>query len=126
MSGSNADAALLLVEAHDPALIVGVGWHPTLAALIDSSRTDMPSAFLTRLRLGDRFVDASAVTALYQRPARSWPLWLLVILLLAGLVAAIVLAPINTPVAEFRDQISTWVQHLVDAVRGDASGTSAG
>ena len=81
-SGSSEDAALLLVDAHDPALVVGVGWHPTLAALVDSGRADMPSAFLTRLRLGDRFVDASAVAALHRRPARTWPLWLLLLLLL--------------------------------------------
>ena len=92
MSGSSEDAALLLVDAHDPALIVGVGWHPTLAALVDSGRSDMPSAFLTRLRLGDRFVDASSVAALHRRPARTWPLWLLMLVLLAGLVATVVLA----------------------------------
>ena len=38
LSGSSEDAALLLVDAHQPALIVGVGWHPTLAALVDSGR----------------------------------------------------------------------------------------
>ena len=110
MSGSSEDAALLLVEAHGPGLVVGVGWHPTLAALVDSGRADMPSAFLTRLRLGDRYVDASAVVALHRRPARTWPLWLLTLLLLAGLVAAVVLAPAATPVADLR-------QSLVDAVR---------
>lgn len=117
MSGSSADAALLLVEAHDPALVVGVGWHPTLAALTDAARTDMPSAFLTRLRLGNRFVDASAVTALWRRPARTWPLWLFALLLLAGLVAAVAFAPTGTPVADLREQVVTWVQHLVATVR---------
>ena len=46
---SSEDAALLLVDAHQPALIVGVGWHPTLAEFVDCGRADMPSAFLTRL-----------------------------------------------------------------------------
>jgi uncharacterized membrane-anchored protein len=111
MSGSSEDAALLLVDAHDPSVIVGVGWHPTLAALVDSGRADMPSAFLTRLRLGDRFVDAAAVATVYRRPARTWPLWLLTFVLLAALAATLVLAPDATPVGDLR-------QTVVDAVTG--------
>ncbi len=110
-SGSDDDAALLLVDAHDPALVVGVGWHPTLGALVDSARTDMPTAFLTRLRMGDRFVDASAVHALHRRPARTWPLWLLCVLLLGALAATVVLAPDATLVGQYR-------QDVVDAVNG--------
>ena len=113
VSGSSEDAALLLVDAQGPSIIVGVGWHPTLAALVDSERADMPSAFLTRLRLGDTFVDASAVAAVYRRPARTWPLWLLAVVLLAGLVATVVLAPDTTPVGELR-------QSVVDAVTAAA------
>jgi uncharacterized membrane-anchored protein len=110
-SGSDEDAALLLVEAHEPAIVVGVGWHPTLAALVDSARSDMPTAFLTRLRLGDRFVDSSAVAMLHQRPARTWPLWLLCLVLLGAIAAAVVLAPDATLVAQYR-------QDVVDAVNG--------
>ncbi len=110
-SGSDEDAALLLVESHDPALVVGVGWHPTLSALVDSARPDMPSAFLTRLRLGHRFVDSSTVLALHQRPARTWPLWLLCLVLLGALAAVVVLAPDATLVAQYR-------QDAVDAVTG--------
>ena len=117
VSGSSEDAALLLVDAHDPSLVVGVGWHPTLSALIDSGRTDMPSAFVTRLRLGDRFVDASAVAALHRRPARTWPLWLLAFLLLSALVAVVVLAPDATPVADLRDSVVAQVRDLVDNAR---------
>jgi len=116
--GSDEDAALLLVEAHDPALVVGVGWHPTLAALVDSQRHDMPSAFLTRLRLGDRFVDASAVTALYRRPARSWPLWLFCLLLLAAVSAVVAVAPTGTPVGDWRQQVSHDVRTQYDRVLG--------
>ncbi len=118
LSGSSEDAALLLVDAHQPALVVGVGWHPTLAALVDSGRSDMPSAFLTRLRLGDRFVDASAVSAVYRRPARTWPLWLLALLLLAAVVATVVLAPDSSPVGENRDRMVERVQDVVHDVTG--------
>jgi uncharacterized membrane-anchored protein len=112
-SGSDEDAALVLVEAHEPALVVGVGWHPTLAALVDSARPDMPTAFVTRLRLGDRFVDASAVSLLHQRPARTWPLWLLCLVLLGALVAAVVLAPDATLVAQYRQDVVDAVNELL-------------
>ena len=112
--GSDEDAALLLVEAHEPALVVGVGWHPTLAALVDSQRPDMPSAFLTRLRLGDRYVDASAVITLHRRPARTWPLWLLCVLLLGALAAVVVVAPASTPVGDWRQQVVDRVDGVVN------------
>ena len=112
--GSDEDAALLLVEAHEPALVVGVGWHPTLAALVDSQRPDMPSAFLTRLRLGDRYVDASAVTMLHRRPARTWPLWLLCVLLLGALAAVVVVAPASTPVGDWRQQVVDRVDEVIN------------
>jgi uncharacterized membrane-anchored protein len=116
-SGSDDDAALLLVDAQAPALVVGVGWHPSLAALVDSGRAVMPSAFLTRLRLGDRFVDSATVLAVHRRPARTWPLWLLCLVLLAALAAVVALAPDASPVGEHRDQVVQWVQDTVQTVR---------
>ncbi len=113
-SGSDEDAALLLVDAHDPALVVGVGWHPTLGALVDSARPDMPTAFLTRLRLGDRLVDASAVLALHRRPARTWPLWLLCVLLLGALAAVVVLAPDASLVGQYRQDAVDAVNRLLE------------
>ncbi len=113
-SGTDEDAALLLVDAHDPALVVGVGWHPTLGALVDSARPDMPTAFLTRLRLGDRLVDASAVLALHRRPARTWPLWLLCVLLLGALAAVVVLAPDASLVGQYRQDAVDAVNRLLE------------
>lgn len=119
VSGTSEDAALLLVDAHEPALVVGVGWHPSLSALVDSGRTDMPSAFLTRLRVGDRFVDASAVAALYNKPARSWPLWLLIVLLLSAVVVGVALAPDATPIGEWRQSMLDTVTSKVDGWIGE-------
>jgi uncharacterized membrane-anchored protein len=78
----------------------------------------MPSAFLTRLRLGNRFIDASAVSAVYRRPARTWPLWLLAVLLLAAVAATVVLAPDSSPVGEKRDHVVEQVQDVVHDVTG--------
>lgn len=122
-SGSDDDAALLLVHAHAPSLVVGVGWHPSLAALVDSGRTDMPSAFLTRLRLGEGFVDASTVLAVHRRPARTWPLWLLCLVLLAALATVVVLAPQVSPVGGLREHVVQWVQDVVRNVQQSLQGS---
>jgi uncharacterized membrane-anchored protein len=117
VTGSSEDAALLLAHAHDAALIVGVGSHHALAEFVDRGRADMAGTFLTRLRVGTRLVDAGAVATVYRRPTPAWPLWVLVVLLLAGIVATVVLAGDTTPVGELRDRV-------VDAVTGLVTGSS--
>jgi uncharacterized membrane-anchored protein len=114
MTGSSEDAALLLVHAQDPALIVGVGSHAALAEFVDRGRADMAGTFLTRLKVGTRLVDASTVAHVYRRPAPAWPLWLLVVLLLAAVVGTAVLAGDATPVGEWRQAAADWVTGLVE------------
>ena len=63
----------------------------------------MARTFLTRLKVGTKLVDASAVATVYRRPTPTWPLWLLVLLLLAGVAATVVLSGDATPVGEWRD-----------------------
>ena len=109
--GSSEDAALLLVHSHDASLIVGVGSHAPLAEFVDRGRADMAGTFLTRLKVGTRLVDATSVATVYRRPTPMWPLWVLVLLLLAGAVTVGVLAGDATPVGQWRDS-------LVDAVTG--------
>ena len=111
MTGSSEDAALLLADAHDAALIVGVGSHHALAEFVDRGRADMAGTFLTRLRVGTRLVDAAAVATVYRPPAPVWPMRLLALLLLLATVATVVLSGDATPVGELRGQ-------LVDAVTG--------
>ena len=109
--GSSEDAALLLVDSHDASLIVGVGTHAALAEFVDRGRADMAGTFLTRLKVGTRLVDATSVATVYRRPASTWPLWALVVLLLAGAIAVAVLAGDATPVGQ-------WRESLVDALTG--------
>ena len=59
VTGSSEDAALLLVDAHEPALIVGVGWHPTPGRVRRPGRADM----------AERLPDPAAP----RRPARRRP-----------------------------------------------------
>ncbi|QGK70581.1 thiamine pyrophosphokinase [Allosaccharopolyspora coralli] len=64
-SGNPEDLALLLADAHGADLVVTVGFQATLREFLDSGRAGSnPSTFLTRLRLGGKVVDASAVATL--------------------------------------------------------------
>jgi len=94
------------------AVIVGVGSHAELAEFVDRSRADMAGTFLTRLKVGNRLVDASAVAHVYRRPAASWPLWALVLLLLCAVAAVAVLAGDATQVGQWRQSV---VDTLTDA-----------
>lgn len=124
VTGSSEDAALLLVDAYEPTLIVAVGSHAALAEFVDRGRADMARTFLTRLKVGTRLVDASAVATVYRRPAALWPLWVLVIVLLAGTVTAVVLAGDATPVGQWRQVVVDAFADLARAVRGLAGGAS--
>ena len=83
-SATTEDAALLLAEAGDARLVVGVGMHASLDEFLDRQRPGLASTYLTRLKVGDRLVDARAVPALYSGRVRPRHLFLV---LLAGLVA---------------------------------------
>jgi uncharacterized membrane-anchored protein len=84
-SGSSEDIALLLADAKGAAVVVTVGTHATLDEFLDRGRSGMASAFLTRLRLGAKIVDARAVSAVYHTRISAVAL---VFLVLAALAAA--------------------------------------
>lgn len=112
LSGTSEDAALLLAHTRDASLIVAVGSRTSVADFVDRARAHKAGTFLTRLAVGPRLVDASAVASVYRAPAPTWPLWLLVLLLLAGAGAVAVLAGDASPVGQWRDDAVTWVSDL--------------
>ena len=61
---------MLLAFEKGASLIVSVGAHFNLVDFLDRGRDGMSSTFLTRLRIGDRLVDAKGVGRLY-RPGAS-------------------------------------------------------
>ena len=66
-AGAPADLALLLADHHGAALIVTVGSTVSLDEFFDQGRRDTnPSAFMTRLKVGPKLVDAKAVATLYR------------------------------------------------------------
>jgi uncharacterized membrane-anchored protein len=108
-SATAEDVALLLADHYDAALVVGVGLDTRLEDFLGPQRTGQASSFATRLKVGSRLVDATAVRALYT--ARARPVHVALVLF-AGLVA--VLAAISvTPVGQdWADSIATYLQGL--------------
>lgn len=88
-SATSEDAAMLLAEDNGAELIVAVGSHADLTAFLDRGRAGMASAFLTRLRLGAKLVDAKTVSRLYRNRISGAALVLLVIAALIAIVAAL-------------------------------------
>ncbi len=84
MSGTSQDAALLLVDHAGAEIVVVAGAHPDLVEFFDQGRSAMASAFLTRLKVGPRLLDAKAAARLHGSRLRAWHLLLLV---LTGLLA---------------------------------------
>jgi len=70
-AGTSEDVAMLMAFEKGAALIVSVGAHFNLIEFLDRKRGGMSSTFLTRLRIGERLVDAKGVSRLY-RPSSAW------------------------------------------------------
>lgn len=86
-TGTSEDVAMLLADDKGASVIVAVGTHNTLVDFLDKGRSGMASTWLTRLRVGDKIVDAKGVSRLYRQRISNGQL---VSLLLAGLFAVAV------------------------------------
>jgi uncharacterized membrane-anchored protein len=88
-TGTSEDVAALLADEAGATLIVAVGMRFTLVEFLDKGRSGMASAVLTRIRVGDKIVDAKGVSRLYQSRISSKAL---VLLALAAAVTMLVAA----------------------------------
>ena len=89
-AGTSEDVAMLMAYEKGADLIVSVGAHFNLIEFLDRKRGGMSSTFLTRLRIGEKLVDAKGVSRLYNPPGTFAPLVLFLIafaVLLAVVVA---------------------------------------
>ncbi|MBZ5740735.1 putative cytokinetic ring protein SteA [Nocardioides mangrovi] len=109
------DAALVLADAADPTVVVAVGMHAGLSELLDSQRPGLAGAYLARLRVGSRLVDAAAVPHLYSGRVRPWHLLLVMLAGLVALAAAIAVTPVGQ---DWLDQLPGALSDL----RHDLSG----
>jgi uncharacterized membrane-anchored protein len=87
--GTSEDVAVLIAEEAGASLIVTVGMRFGLVEFLDKGRAGMASAVLTRIKVGDKIVDAKGVSRLYQSRISTKAL---VFLAVAALLPVIALA----------------------------------
>jgi uncharacterized membrane-anchored protein len=85
--GTSEDVAVLLADEAGASLIVTVGMRFGLVEFLDKGRSGMASAVLTRIRVGDKIVDAKGVSRLYQSRISSRSLALLAVAALVPIIA---------------------------------------
>jgi uncharacterized membrane-anchored protein len=101
-----ADAALLLADAAGASPIVGVGLRGTVEEFLDGSREGLGSGYVTRLKVGPRLVDATAVPMLYSGQLRARHAYLVLLVGLIAVAAAIATTDIGHQwVLDLRDQL---------------------
>ncbi|MGP5082171.1 putative cytokinetic ring protein SteA [Corynebacterium variabile] len=103
------DLALLLAEYHGASMVVNLGPTVDLERIFDTaSAPDTPSSMLSRLKVGSRFVDSSAVAELY-RVSRSGGGWLWAILgIIAAVVVIILIAGLSGSEGFVDNLIDSW------------------
>lgn len=92
-AGTSEDVAMLMAYEKGAALLVSVGAHFNLIEFLDRKRGGMSSTFLTRLRIGERLVDAKGVSRLYNPSSPFGPL----VLFLAAFAILLTIVVITSP-----------------------------
>jgi uncharacterized membrane-anchored protein len=88
-TATEADAALLLADAAGAAPLVGVGLRGSIDEFLDGSREGLGSGYVTRLKVGPRLVDATAVPLLYSGQLRARHAYLVLLIGLIAVAAAL-------------------------------------
>lgn len=117
-AGSATDLALLLADHHGAALLVTVGHTANIETFFDRTRTQSnPSTFLTRLRVGEKLVDAKAVATLYRNHISGGAIALLALAMLVAVVVVLWVSRTDAVVwdwaVDYWNRFSLWVQHLI-------------
>jgi uncharacterized membrane-anchored protein len=98
--GTSQDIAMMLADERGAELIVAVGSHFNLVEFLGKDRAGMSSTFLTRLRIGEKIVDAKGVSRLYRPAATGRQLGLIAGAFAAALVAVVAVSPPLNEVAD--------------------------
>ena len=96
--GTSEDVAMLLAHESRAELIVALGTHSNMIDFLEKGRRGMASTVLTRMRIGNKLVDAKGVSLLYRRNV-DWRAPLLVVC--AALVPIAVVAWLNPTMRSF-------------------------
>jgi uncharacterized membrane-anchored protein len=92
-AGTSEDVAMLMAYEKGADLIVSVGAHFNLIEFLDRKRGGMSSTFLTRLRIGEKLVDAKGVSRLYNPPSTIAPLALFLVAFMVLLAIVVITSP---------------------------------
>lgn len=118
-AGSAMDLALLLADHHGAALLVTAGHTANIETFFDRSRQlTNPSMFLTRLKVGEKLVDARAVATLYHSRVSAGAIALLVLTMLVAVIIALWVSRTDAVVldwlANYWHHLVLWLQRLVN------------
>ena len=92
-AGTSEDVAMLMAYEKGAALIVSVGAHFNLIEFLDRKRGGMSSTFLTRLRIGEKLVDAKGVSRLYNPSSPFGPMALFLAAFMVLLAIVVITSP---------------------------------
>ena len=107
-SAAAEDVGLLLADRYAATLVVGVGLHSRLDEFLAAEHPGRASSFATRLKLGDRLVDAEAVRMLYTGRPGATQVFAVILAGLVALLAAIAVTPVG----------QGWAHSVVDYLQG--------
>ncbi len=99
-AGTSEDVAMLMAHEMGATLIVSVGAHFNLVEFLDRKRGGMSSTFLTRLRIGERLVDAKGVSRLYHPSSALAPIAFFAVAFLVLLTILVITSPALNDVFE--------------------------
>src|SRR6185295_11608306 len=99
-AGTSEDVAMLMAHEKGAALIVSVGAHFNLVEFLDRKRGGMSSTFLTRLKIGERLVDAKGVSRLYNPSSTLAPIAFFAVAFLVLLTILVITSPALNDVFE--------------------------
>jgi uncharacterized membrane-anchored protein len=108
--GISEDVAILLAHEKGAELIVAVGTHFNLLEFLERNREGMSSTFFTRLKVGDKLIDARGVSSLFRGRAGLGPMFLFVIGGLGALVAAVA---VSSDLQRFIELLAQRIQSLL-------------
>jgi uncharacterized membrane-anchored protein len=108
--GISEDVAILLAHEKGAELIVAVGTHFNLLEFLERNRAGMSSTFFTRLKVGDKLIDARGVSSLFRGRAGLGPMLLFVFGGLAALVAAVA---VSSDLQRFIELLAQRVQSVL-------------
>jgi uncharacterized membrane-anchored protein len=116
-TGTSEDVAVLIADEAGATLIVAVGMRFTLVEFLDKGRSGMASAVLTRIRVGDKIVDAKGVSRLYQSRISGTALLLLSLAALVTLLVAVLSLPLGSSYLNYLgvelNQLWYWITGIL-------------